>query len=250
MKQYKRWLAAFVAFLLCISLSGCAKLDELRARHAVWQEDGTILWNDAVYKVLPDVLEAEANISTRLQDTPIHVTESDVPLLLSSQFYDYFESDPEGVFLRGYMTEFEGKYFGNYKLFCREDRYEEVAAELVDGFVPAGLCYDYFDYHMQTMQTYYVTKEQEYDISYILDTAEWFFYEEGIHSVYEVELYSHDAINLYRSYEMLLMYTGGGFYIVKDNIAYCVKTDYEQTMRDILLVGYNAESAREIEWYE
>ncbi len=248
MKRYKRWMAAAAAFLLCFSMSGCARLDEMRARHAVWQEDGTILWNSAVYKPLPAVKEAEVN-STRLKDVPIHVTEADVPVLLSTQYYDYFECDPNGIFLRGYVEE-NGEYYGEYKLFCREDRYEEVAAELVNGFVSKGLCYDYFDSRLGSIQTYYVTAEQEYALSYVLDTAEWFFYDEGFNAVYEAELYRHNALDLYREFEMLLMYTGGGYYLVQGDIAYLVPPDYEQTMRDILQAGYTAESERYKEWYE
>ena len=240
-------MSVLLVLTVCLSLCGCARLDEMKARHAVWQEDGAILWNDAVYKPLPAVMEAEVN-RMRLDDIPLHVTEVDVPVLLSALYGDYFECDKEGVFLRGYTRN--NTYYGEYTLFCREDHYEEVAAELTNGFVTKGLCYDYFDSQLNAMRTYYVTAEQEYAISFVLDTAEWFSYDDEFYAEYEVQLYRHDALDLYREYEMLLMYTGGGYYLVQNDIAYLVPTDYEQTMQDILQVGYNAESNRYKEWYE
>lgn len=251
MKRYTRWVAAVTVLLLCLSLCSCARLDELKARHAVWQEDGTILWNDAVYKPLPDMGEEVGINRYRLDDQPLRVTEADVPVLLStsSRYFNYFEKDSNGVFLRGYV-ERDDDYHGKYILFCREDRYEEIAAEFANGFEAKGLCYDYYDNQLSAMQTYYVNVAQEYDLSYVLSTAEWFFYDDDFHTVYEAELYWHDAFDLYREYEMLLMYTGGGFYLVKDNIAYTVPTVYEQTMRDILQPGYSSYKTEQKEWYE
>lgn len=248
MKRYKHWVAAVTALLLCLSMSGCARLDEMRARHAVWQEDGTILWNNAVYKPLPTIKDADINLS-RLDDTPLHVTEADVPVLLSNEFYDYFECDKEGVFLRGYIEEKNDKYYGEYKMFCREDRYEEVAAEFANGFVSKGLCYDYFDTQLGAQQTVYLTVEQEYAISYILDTAEWYYEEDVIYMGYEVELHRCDAFDLYRAYEMRLVYNGDYRIIMYDKV-YMVPANYEQTMRDILQPGYIAYVNQHKEWYE
>jgi len=246
MKRYKRWVAAFTALLLCVSMSGCARLDEMQARHAVWQKDGSILWNGVEYKPLS--MEMKADVNLRRFDDRVVVTDADVPVLLSEQYGRYFDADVEGVFLRGYIEE-EGKYYGEYKLFCREDRYEEVAAEFANGFVSKSLCYDYFDSRLRVQQTVYLTAEQEYAISYILDTAEWYYEEDVIYMGYEVELYRCDAFDLYRAYEMRLVYTGD-YRIIMNDMVYMVPADYEQTMQDILQPGYTAYLNRHKEWYE
>ena len=48
MKTRKRWIALLAALMMCLSLCGCQELDDMRATHAFWQEDGSILWNGNV----------------------------------------------------------------------------------------------------------------------------------------------------------------------------------------------------------
>jgi hypothetical protein len=55
MKNSKRWIALLLALLLCASLCGCTELETMRANHAVWQEDGSILWDGVVYRELANV---------------------------------------------------------------------------------------------------------------------------------------------------------------------------------------------------
>lgn len=117
MKKCKRWIVMALASVLCLSLCGCQKLDDMRAVHAVWQEDGSILWNGDVYRQLEDVPES-------LQfyvDQTVMVTESDVPVLLSDLLGDSFTVDDSGVLMHNWHWN------GGETWFCREDKYEEMA---------------------------------------------------------------------------------------------------------------------------
>jgi hypothetical protein len=77
MKKSKRWIALLLALLLCTSLCGCRELEDMRATHAVWQEDGTILWDGVVYRELQNVPEEYQHYV----NGTIFVTETDVPVL-------------------------------------------------------------------------------------------------------------------------------------------------------------------------
>lgn len=240
MKRMKRWTALLAALILCLSLCGCDHLDELRASHAVWQEDGTILWNGAVYKTLPDTY---AEINTLLTgDQTVYVTAADVPVLLSAEFSDYFESDAKGIFLAGYVGSGD-EYGDEYKLFCREDRYDEFAATLKDGFVFKGYCYDYFDYTKGGQTTYYLTVEQEYAISYIVDTVIPTEYTDYPTEDY-VKVYAYNEGDLHRSYCCDLVNTGDAYYIVYYDLSYLVPESYYYHMLSIFEAKERGDDSR------
>ena len=90
MKKMKRWIALLVALLMCLSLCGCQALDDMRATHAVYQEDGSILWNDVVYRKLENVDQIDV-LDVSYDYAWIYVTESDVPVLLINWFGEEFD---------------------------------------------------------------------------------------------------------------------------------------------------------------
>lgn len=251
MKRYTRWVALAAVVAVCLSLCGCARLDEMKEKHAVWLKGGSILWNGVEYKPLQT--DFEVDINYRRFDDRVTVTTADVPVLLSEDYGRTLDADVESGFIYGYAPPLGKNY-----LFCRADIYDEVSEKVGEGFKFVGYCYDYYTYEAydtkngfnSVQNTYYLTTEQDYAISYVLDTAMYFFDNDDFKSEYEVMLYRHDELDLYREFEMRLAYSGGSYYIVMDGLVYLVKADYEQYMQDILQPGYGAYQQREKEWYE
>lgn len=166
MKKWKRWIAVALATLLCFSLCGCSELEQMRAEHAVWQEDGSILWNGAVYR------ELELNDSNRELDfaydyVTIYVTEPDVPVLLSEMFGDGMDVCANGTLIKFY--DYRNDY--RYKLYCREDAYDEMVNKLENGVNMNTYLYYYWDYDRQESVPYYLTEEQSYAIHTVLTTV-------------------------------------------------------------------------------
>lgn len=117
-KNVKTVLVLLTAVGLLLCLCGCSGLENMRKKQAFPGENGEILWNGAVYKALPG--NEDFYVETGDYSELVYVTEPDVPVLLSSMFseMDLYPSG-DGVFL-------EDLDAGIY--YCREDRYEEMAA--------------------------------------------------------------------------------------------------------------------------
>ena len=177
MKKWLRLLTGVLACLLCMSLTGCEALTEARNNHAVWQEDGSIRLGDVKYKELP----ASEQLSPMWDySRTINITAADVPVLLADQFGDRYDISEDGVFI----GVFEYRDAGNV-IYCREDKYDEIAARINAGFEPAGYCYMYEywdeetyayytrfyalnDMQIQAVDTVYATVEPE-----IRDDMDW-----------------------------------------------------------------------------
>lgn len=169
MKKSKRWIALLLALLLCASLCGCQELEDMRANHAVWQEDGTILWNGVVYRELADVPEEYQHVV----DGMIFVTEADVPVLLSQEFGTNWTVDTE----RGLLHSWN--HNGQETFFCREDRYEEMA-EYFQKYFDKELVMDTYFYHswpvshgQQTEETYYLSDSEKTAVNTLLNGSEF-----------------------------------------------------------------------------
>ena len=135
MKKYRKLVAVLcLVCLLLPLLCGCNALDKMREKQAFFDAEGNILWNGKVYKKLP----SGEDFCPEWDGGQICVTEEDVPVLLSNvcadSFYDIYE---DGLFL-----EYQGFYeiTGEEHFYCREDRYEEFAKKLQEGFAVDVVC--------------------------------------------------------------------------------------------------------------
>lgn len=121
-------LLGAMVFALC----GCDALDEMREHQIFPNEDGSFVINDVRY------VQLEANDYFTPGDTfdgTYYLTESDVPLLLSSQFcIGSLDLTEDGRFCRDWRRDL---------WFCREDLFEEVQAKNREPFVPDTLFYSY-----------------------------------------------------------------------------------------------------------
>ena len=229
----RRYIAALLALVLCMSLCGCDRLDELKANHAVWQSDGSILWNGVVYKPLPP-MNSDVDVNTLHFTWGLRVTEPDVPVLLSEELGRGFDVSEDQQFIYGSVQV--DVYSYEHRLFCREDRYEDVVARYQEGFVSDRLCYDYYNYTTRQSETYYLTVEQEYAFYHVVQTvipSEKVDY----NAMQEEYLKACDEDDLYRQDVCTIAYFGNGFAIIRYNLFYLVPQDYAQTFAEIMQAG-------------
>ena len=166
MKEWKRWLVLALATVLCLSLCGCQELEDMRTAHAVWQEDGSILWNGAVYREL-ELSDSNQELDFTYDCITIYVTEPDVPVLLSEMIGDGMDICADGTLIKFY--DYRNDY--RYTLYCREDVYDEVVKKLENGVNLTTYLYYYWDYEKQTSVPYYLTEEQSKTIHQVLTTV-------------------------------------------------------------------------------
>ena len=83
MKKWVRIIALILTIFLCLPLTGCNALDEMRQQQGIWQDDGTIIWNGSEYKWL-NTNELSLNLERDEEYSHAYITKPDVPVLLSS----------------------------------------------------------------------------------------------------------------------------------------------------------------------
>ncbi len=137
MKKIKRILAALILCVLAFSLAGCAELDEMKARHAVWLEKNeTIQLNGATYRRL----EPSAMLEVWDAKDVVFVTNEDVPVLLSKQYGERMSIGESGILLESY------EWVGDCPaIYCHTDHYESVKNQIVYGPTLSEVLYNYWD---------------------------------------------------------------------------------------------------------
>lgn len=226
MKKWKRWLVLALATVLCLSLCGCDDLEVMRAEHGVWQEDGSILWNGAVYRKLENVANIDV-LEISYDYISIRVTEPDVPVLLCSWFGDSLDVCAGGTLLEHYDYRL---LEGRTTWYCREDVYDETAAVLENGVELTTYFYQYYDRITGDFKNYYLTTEQSEAVYDVFATVHPIFdavYEEAfVDSIY---LYACDESHRFESdIEMYMHTTESGYCIELDDLIYVVPMEYHE----------------------
>ena len=242
MKKCKRWIAVVLVVMLCLPLCGCqSNLEDMRAAHAVWQEDGSILWNGNVYRELPNVPEG---LEYYYGET-IYVTEADVPVLLSEMFGQNFTVDSDGVLIHSWYWK------GDEAYFCREDEYTEILEYLLQEVKLDTYFYTYWDQSSDNWleKYYYLTDEQREWIEDLTATLTFTlmdedFYLDFEHDEYSVVLGKCDEKHLFSEYHVLeIVYKQGKFYLAMEGTVAEVPTEQYSAIRGIVKTFYKAEIA-------
>ena len=241
MKNRKRWLVLALATVLCLSLCGCDELETMRSEHAVWQEDGSILWNGTVYRKLENVENIDV-LDVSYDYAGVYVTEPDVPVLLSSWFGESLDVCGNGTLLEYYdYRPAEDKT----EWYCREDVYDETAALLEKGIEMTTYFYEYYNSSTNDFEKYYLTKEQSEAVNTVFATVQsifnFMFEEPYIEGVY---FYACDDSHRFESdIEMYMYTTESGYCIEFDDLVYVVPVEYHGIFAEIWMAyddGNNA----------
>lgn len=232
MKKYKRWIAIALVFMLCLSLCGCQKLEDMRAVHATWQEDGTILWNGNVYRQIEDVPDT-------LQfyvEQEVLVTESDVPVLLSDILGTGFTVDKDGVLMHNWSWK------GDETWFCREDKYEEMATYFQMEVEMDTYFYTYWpEENGRSKEThYYLSDEEKNAIDTLLNELDFDEPEDDFFNTFEmtefcVTLGRCDGKHLFAEhYVVEIVSKQEGYYLFSDGLLARVPDSYYSLFEKIV----------------
>lgn len=217
MKKLKRLFALCLSFvLLCLCTTGCNAIDEMRAHHGVYAENGNvIIMGETQYRRLP---HNEYLAVTNASPDRIYVTDKDVPVLLSNMLGAAFCSYNDGLLL-------QSSAYGEERYYCRTDKYDELAARLEEGFNPTGYCYRYTKFNPETQEftehTYLLTKEQEEAVHEVVANVAGDARSESerYNNDYSITLYSCSDDMLLQNYEYTIEKLYGSYYLVEyDNI--------------------------------
>ena len=207
MKKFIRFVSLLV--LLCVCLSGCSYLDELRATRAVVTEDGTIRFFDgAEYKLLPESKYFDPDLGDY---TTIYVAaDEEIPLLLIADFGDYGYKSENGQFIEVYPQEY------SYQRYCRADSYDVILSRINSGFTPDVYAYSYYDYKTDSDQFYTLTAQQAEALEAVLATQEPYQLPSNakLTYLYSVRLYQCSRDFLFRKYAVLIFYNEGKYYVL------------------------------------
>lgn len=210
-KNLKRLFVLFLVLLQLFVLCGCSALDEMREMQAFLNEDGTITWQGNIYKKIP---YNEYLDTSSASESPVFVTKSDVPVLLSTTFsVGSFYASEDKTFLTDFYAE-EGNY-------CLASKYEEICARIKAAFVPEIVCYQYSFYNEETgmfeSKYYTLTQEQTNAIKLVMETVEPTVFSDGMHldTMFTVFLEECSADMLFRrnTVDLSLSENGKTYYI-------------------------------------
>ena len=140
MKKSIRSLSLILSLLLlCMALTACNPVPEMRAQHGTWNEDGSISFNGKTYLELPYCEELDP-ISD--YEDSIWITAPDVPVLLSDGFGERFNLSNDECFLI--------KYAGSGSAYCVESVYDAMVASIEAGAPMLYYCIDVYLYDAET----------------------------------------------------------------------------------------------------
>lgn len=146
-------LITVLVLSLCLCLTGCNMIKEMRAAHGILQEDGAILLGGEEYIELP----ISQTLAPRFAEDYAYVTAADVPVLLSGILGEAHLISRDGVFLLN-----DEDYSLESIYYCRRDKYDAVKEQIENGFTPVGYMYTY---EMLTDPDMFETETKEYTLS-------------------------------------------------------------------------------------
>ena len=195
MKRTLKTLAAVaLVIVLCMSMTGCMKIDKMREHQGYVDEKGNIVVNDVTYIMLPycEFLSPKFSydyygILFSNSDSVINLTDKDMPVLLSNFTDNKCRLSEDGMFIvKDGIYDYNGNYYESY--YCHEDIYDEILAAIETGYTPDGYKYYYTDYE----------SEEYYDAEYILTDAQVNAINRVLSTVSTIDELPDDLMELYR----------------------------------------------------
>ena len=246
----KRLISLLLVFVLLLSFTGCKALDDARAAQAFFEKDGSVLWNGVRYLPLPEA-ESIYPAFDYTANNVLHVTEPDVPVLLSAFMGSLFNYSTDKAFLKQ----------SEWSLYCRADLFDAVQYRILNGFEYEK--YGYWYYCLDKEETYEYTEKS------------CFLSDDQIDAVYEViatvtPLSQPSVVSLDYDYAATLMacsddllfrdvfcdilYYNGTYYVVQSTennyLIYEVPFSAVSVFEEILREQVEADRSYEAEWDE
>lgn len=207
-----------VACLMLACFSGCASMDDLKARHAVWgdEKQNSILWQGEEYVyLLQETYEGTPYTTLYDWSKTLYVTEPDVPTLLASSYGLYTQVSVNGNYLSC-----------NSRVFCKADQYDALKAIVDSGLKTDRYGYIYYDNENgeQKLRTFTEAESELLDtiIDETLDGEQQKTPSENTWYLCEIQ-YCYVDTELIRYTELDLMQSENGYYL-----SYAVEVEQDE----------------------
>lgn len=229
MKKVSRLLALLLCAFLCLSLSGCGYLDQIRQQQGFWQINGTILWNDTTYRLL-DPHGETLNLKPDQTPSLIYVTETDVPVLLSYMLGESFDVCNGKLILAG----------PDDSIYCQDVYYVAIVNSIARGFELDTICYDYIvideDGWYASEATYCLTEKEKAELMTLYDLLEPVVMEDGMYLSVDnyVHLYGLNENGLLRKELFKLSQADDRYYIEDEESIYLIPEEKNALIKTIL----------------
>lgn len=245
----KRLFSLLLVLVLLLSFTGCKALDDARAAQAFYEQDGSILWNGVRYLPLPEADNVYPAFDYTASNL-LHVTEPDVPVLLSAFMGDMFNYSTDKTFLQP----------NEWNLYCRADLFDAVQYRILNGFEYKKYGYWYYQWDDETYdytEKSYILSDDQIDAVYeVIQTQ----VPQEQSSVVSLE-YDHLASVmgcsddlLFREYLCDVLYHKETYYVVQSNennyLIYEVPFSSVSVFEEILRAQIQADESYEDEWDE
>lgn len=239
MKKWKRLLVLLMTVALCLSLCGCRELDDMKARHATWMEDGNILWNGHTYIPLYNTFDEENYAfveELNFNDSEvIHITKPDVPVLLSETMGTNGYTGAGGLLVEvnRYVPSIHADMEYTNTVYCRADMYSWTMDALQNGYEIQEYGYYYYDYDTGEEKRGTLNAAQQQAIETVLNTVDPITSEGGeYYAYYDCSL----SITAYSTAHLFSQEIGE---LVYDNGVYSIMCSY-----------YDDDYNRTDKWYD
>ncbi len=218
----KKLMLVVPLLLLALLLSGCGLLDDMRAQHALEYDDGTIKYNNKIYKRIDE----ESLQTEKLQEFSIdfgknlYITEPDVPVLLSQmgihKWLPYVSSD--GSIICSYTA-----------YYVREDRYEDIIAQFTNGI-------EYTKYLYYLSEEVYLTPDQTATLQQLLKESTPVKTADSYYPKDSLAIYMESADGLFEKYAFELIGDDNGYGILDYNtgMLYPATEEYNALLQSLL----------------
>ncbi len=133
MKNMKKCIWILLLLSLCMGLTSCNKLDQLREKHAVFADEShkEIDWNGQHYILAPD--DADMRYDLLWTTNTVYVTPPEVPVLLCESEGFMMQANSEKTFIEDWayrVADISGN--GYAPVYIREDKYDEILESIHD----------------------------------------------------------------------------------------------------------------------
>lgn len=179
MKKNTKFLVLVLALvMICLCLTGCDELDQMREEQAVWTtKDSTdsITYKGTYYKKL-DIDNTPNPLYNQNISGTVYVTDPDVPVLLSNRFGEYFNISEDESFITGWLYTDGYMFIGEEVLYCRADIYDYIMSKISEGVEYTKYGFGYYQWDEEELTdiwTYtYLTSEEINAVNKVLEEVE------------------------------------------------------------------------------
>ena len=193
MKKIKIIPALFVLVLL---LSGCDKLDALKASQAILTEDGILYQEELYLPVVPEGNTLNYNYSNHLF---VNVTTPDVPVLLSDAFGQNFYANEDKTILTN-----------GAEWYVHQDKLDAYNESLQKGVRYTDLGFDYYDVNQNEHTDYILTDSEKRLVLSCLSAP----IKEDLYIDREIQLFQQSDNGLFRKNgQYNLVVCGANYYV-------------------------------------